>query len=374
MASPVNQIKNFCNRIKAYHARKEEEQFCDFTIKDKDGLEIKSHKFLLASQSEYFAALFRRDPTASETTFKDFSLGVITKCIDFLYIHKINLTGNSVQDVLMFADYIDLTDVSDLCTNYIIKNIDDHNCGHVINFGNAHGMDKMVQAGVFYAMKNLRKSIVRLNIFTNGVIYMKVSNLQNWQQQRVTIMDEEQWNINRFKKFLSAPDEEMDFHARCSSVYSRQASYWGPRFAINGKISANINSMYFFHSELENHPWLEVQLPSPVLISSVTIINRQNGCWERLRNAEVRAGMKPVPEDFTAYERGHKANKELQVNSRCGHFAGPADRFIPEGHVIVFDQPTLAQYITLQILEIEYLQINGIKINGGDLLNYQGFF
>lgn len=116
------------------------------------------------------------------------------------------------------------------------------------------------------------------------------------------------------------------------------------------------------------NPWLEVKLPSPVLISSVTIVNRINGYWERLRNVEVRAGMAPVPEEFTEYERGNTVDKQLAVNSRCGHFAGPASRVIMD-HVIIFEQPILAQYITLQMLDFGYLQVNALKINRGDLLN-----
>ena len=84
--------------------------------------------------------------------------------------------------------------------------------------------------------------------------------------------------------------------------------------------------------------------------------------------------MDPVPDGFTAQERGNDANKKLEVNSRCGYFAGPPDGFTVEGHVIMFDRPTLAQYITLQILGTGYLQINGLKINGGDLLNYNDRF
>ncbi len=184
-------------------------------------------------------------------------------------------------------------------------------------------------------------------------------------------MEQEQWHINRLKKFLTAPEEEIDFQVRCSSVYSGKSSYWGPRFAINGEMS--VNSKYFFHSELENHPWLEVKFPSPVLVSSVTIVNRLNGYQERLRTLEVSAGMEPVPEGFAAHDRGLEGNKKLEVNSRCGYFAGPA-RNLEECVTIMFEKPTLAQYITLQILGEEFLQINGIRINGGDLIDYRGYF
>ena len=76
----------------------------------------------------------------------------------------------------------------------------------------------------------------------------------------------------------------------------------------------------------------KAKLPCPVLISSVTIISRKNGCWNRLVNVEIRAGMDPVPESFATQERGNDAKKKLQVNSNCGHFAGPPDRFTKEGH------------------------------------------
>ena len=31
---------NFCNNVRAYHNKREEEQFYDFTIRDKDGVEV----------------------------------------------------------------------------------------------------------------------------------------------------------------------------------------------------------------------------------------------------------------------------------------------------------------------------------------------
>ena len=45
-----DQTRNYCYNIKAYHEKQGEEQFYDFTIKGKDGAEIHSHKFILASQ------------------------------------------------------------------------------------------------------------------------------------------------------------------------------------------------------------------------------------------------------------------------------------------------------------------------------------
>ena len=363
MAARSHQIRKFCDNIRAYHEKQGEEQFYDFTIKDKHGVKMQSHKFILASQSEYFAGLFRTNPTASETTFKDFSLDVIKTCIDYLYIHKVSLTGENAQDVLVFADFISLADVTDICIDYIIDNVDQSNYSAIMNLGNIRGIDQLVEAGVLFVVRNLTQSIDSLDDFTKRMI-IKVAS---WQQQRLTIMTREQWMICQLKnKFLSLPKEEMALQARGSSVMSNNPGNWGPELAINGEISGR--GIGCFHSQHEDHPWLEVKLPSPILISSLTIINRQDSCWERLRNLEIRAGMEFVPEELTAHKRGNNGDKLLEVNTRCGFFPGPAEKSL-EGPVIMFKRPTLAQYISLQILGKEFLQINGLKINGGALLN-----
>lgn len=151
--------RNFCDNIKAYHEKVAEEQFYDFTIKAKDSLQvIKSHKFILASQSEYFAALFCRHPTASETTFTHFSLNTVKKCTDYLYSHELELTGENVHDILIFADYINLTDVTDICSNYIISNIDHSNWARVIEFGYSRGsMHQLIDAGILFFVRNCKE-------------------------------------------------------------------------------------------------------------------------------------------------------------------------------------------------------------------------
>ena len=106
---------NFCDNIEAHHNKKKEEQFYDFIIRDKDGMEVKSHKFILASQCDYFADLFRFHSNCAETKFENFSNDEIKICIEYLYTQKVNLTEKNVENVLMFADYINLTDVHGIC-------------------------------------------------------------------------------------------------------------------------------------------------------------------------------------------------------------------------------------------------------------------
>ena len=41
--------------------------------------------------------------------------------------------------------------------------------------------------------------------------------------------------------------------------------------------------------------------------------------------------MTPVPEEFTARDRGHHNNKKLEVSTRPGHLEGPARGFVRDG-------------------------------------------
>lgn len=50
----------------------------------------------------------------------------------------------------------------------------------------------------------------------------------------------------------------------------------------------------------------------------------------RKTKKSVGQNWEPVPGGFTMNDRGKNGNKILEVNSRCGYFAGPA-----EGHDII---------------------------------------
>ena len=205
---------NFCNNIEAYHKKKEEEQFYDFTIRDKDDTEVKSHKFILASQCDYFAGLFRFHSNCGKTKFVNFSNDEIKICIEYLYTQKVNLTEKNVENVLMFADYINLTDVRGICIDYIIKHIDQSNLGHVIGLGYKLEIKQLIEAGV----KNLGpQDINSLDTFSKDMI----NDVVRLQQEQVTIMTQVQWKFNLIKQWLTAPNDVMSFEARGSSVYGK---------------------------------------------------------------------------------------------------------------------------------------------------------
>ena len=111
----IDHSQEFCRNMRTYVLNAGENLFYDFTIMSIEGKEVKAHKILLASQSEYFAALFRKENP--QMVSLNFGHEVISSCIKYIYNLEVNITGDNVQDILEFSNYIILVGVVDECSN-----------------------------------------------------------------------------------------------------------------------------------------------------------------------------------------------------------------------------------------------------------------
>jgi hypothetical protein len=135
-----------------------------------------------------------------------------------------------------------------------------------------------------------------------------------------------------------------------SSVFGNETKRWGPDFVIDGVISHNVKS--FFHSELEDYPWLQWHLPRQVKMLGITLTTRFDCCGDRLRDVEIRAGK-------SSTENGFKG--QIKVNELCGEFLGPGET--GKEHTITCDHAITADYITIQILDDRaILALNEIRL------------
>jgi hypothetical protein len=121
----------------------EDKHFYDFKIIAEDGSEIKSHKIILASQTQYFGALFRQENPDSVKL--DFPGDIIKKCVNYLYTEEIDVTGENVQDVMVFANYVMITEIVKVCEEFIINNLDLSSCIDVLKLGDFLGNSAILE-------------------------------------------------------------------------------------------------------------------------------------------------------------------------------------------------------------------------------------
>ena len=130
---------------------------------------------------------------------------------------------------------------------------------------------------------------------------------------------------------------------------------WGTWISINNAIDDKIDGN-FYHSELEDFPWYQYQLPEKRNISGLYLVNREDCCGERLHNVEIRTGFEPATEK-------NKGAPLSGMNKLCGVFEGPG--VTNETYKVVCENgPTEALYVTIQIMGKEYLQISEIELIG----------
>ena len=130
---------------------------------------------------------------------------------------------------------------------------------------------------------------------------------------------------------------------------------WGTWISINNAIDDKIDGN-FYHSELEDFPWYQYQLPEKRNISGLYLVNREDCCGERLHSVEIRAGFEPATET-------NKGVPLSDINTLCGVFEGPG--VTGEQYKVMCENgPIEALYITIQIMGKEYLQISEIELIG----------
>ena len=122
----------------------EEQHFYDFKIECQDGVEVNCHRIILVSQTKYFEGLFRQQQNTNKVKI-DFQSDVIRGCIRFLYTREINIDGDNVQDLLIAANYLLITEVASKCISYILNYMDLTSCVDILNFGDSFGISEIVE-------------------------------------------------------------------------------------------------------------------------------------------------------------------------------------------------------------------------------------
>ena len=136
-----------------------------------------------------------------------------------------------------------------------------------------------------------------------------------------------------------------------SSTFESRKDEYGPQFAIDGEV--RVGNKDFLHTNQDTHSWAQLKLSDPRMVAGVEIFNRVNCCGDRLSNLEIRAGLDPVP-------AGTTGQVLLTQNERVGFFAGPGEN--GGTYKVKFSSPKLVQFITLQLMDKNYLQLNEVKV------------
>ena len=122
-------------------------QLTDFTIWVKDAA-IQAHKNILATACPYFKALIESDMSeaqAQETHLDDIELEMVQKVVDYFYSGIIKIEADSLKDLAVIADYLQLDELKMKCTQFIKEDIKicPENCLSWLQFSSRYNLEEV---------------------------------------------------------------------------------------------------------------------------------------------------------------------------------------------------------------------------------------
>jgi len=141
------------------NAQRKSGQLCDVTFKC-DGGDVKAHKCVLASVSDYFVALFTSSISSATTSnvvvLDDFSVEIVSLFMDVIY-SSVDIAAEHVPELLQLAQYVQLEWVVDRLVEGIRYCINETNVFEWYSIAKGCGVDKLRFLCECYVRENIEK-------------------------------------------------------------------------------------------------------------------------------------------------------------------------------------------------------------------------
>ena len=109
--------------LRKVHTLRCHRKLCDVVLRA-GGREIPTHRAVLAACSSYFLAMFTHELLESGqevVEIKDMDPDILSSLVDFAYTGLITLTIENVQEVLSAASLLQISQVQNLCCEFLKK-------------------------------------------------------------------------------------------------------------------------------------------------------------------------------------------------------------------------------------------------------------
>lgn len=160
------QMKHMSDRhpkqtLDALQALRQCEDLCDVVIKV-GSKSIVAHRVVLAACSPYFRAMFTREMAESrqsEITIQDIDEYAMEILIDFSYTACITIKEENVQALLPAACLLQLTEIQDICCEFLKRQLDPSNCLGIRAFADTHSCRDLLRVADLFTQHNFQEVI-----------------------------------------------------------------------------------------------------------------------------------------------------------------------------------------------------------------------
>ncbi|XP_008987816.2 kelch-like protein 4 [Callithrix jacchus] len=171
-----------------------EKQLCDVLL-IAGHLRIPAHRLVLSAVSDYFAAMFTNDVLEAkqeEVRMEGVDPNALNSLVQYAYTGVLQLKEDTIESLLAAACLLQLTQVIDVCSNFLIKQLHPSNCLGIRSFGDAQGCTELLNVAHKYTMEHF------IEVIKNQEFLLLPAN----EISKLLCSDD-----------INVPDEETIFHA-----------------------------------------------------------------------------------------------------------------------------------------------------------------
>ena len=129
-------------------------EFSDVLLKTDSG-EIEAHRIILASFSSFFKAMFGSDMIESgQRTIDMYGIDHVTleSVLGFIYTGEIDITGQSVTDILAVSNFLGLESLVKSCGEFLIEHMKPENSLDILFLADSQGIKGLLDAAKQYVL------------------------------------------------------------------------------------------------------------------------------------------------------------------------------------------------------------------------------
>ncbi|XP_073083791.1 kelch-like protein 4 [Manis javanica] len=149
----VNHGEKTLHKIENYW---KEKRLCD-VILVAGNMQIPAHRLVLSAMSDYFAVMFTTnmcEATQEEVKMEGIDPNTLSSLVQYAYTGVLRLTEDTTENLLDAACLLQLTQVIEVCSNFLIKQLHPSNCIGILSFGDARGCTELLRVAHKYTVEH----------------------------------------------------------------------------------------------------------------------------------------------------------------------------------------------------------------------------
>ncbi|XP_069841793.1 kelch-like protein 4 [Dendropsophus ebraccatus] len=149
----LNHAEQTFRKMESYLQQK---QLCDVLL-IAGNYKIPAHRLVLSAVSDYFAAMFTndvREAKEEEIKMEGVDPDALKALVHYAYTGILELKEDTIESLLAAACLLQLSQVIEVCCNFLMKQLHPSNCLGIRSFGDAQGCVELLRVAHSYTMEH----------------------------------------------------------------------------------------------------------------------------------------------------------------------------------------------------------------------------